>query len=602
MDSFASILTEFQKMFSMYIMLDYSDYISDLPDMPYPNFSAWLSGLESQWSEKTAILFRSGKQREFTRWSYATLLAESQRVGRGLLAAGLTKGDRVVLWAENRPEWMSVWLGVAIAGLVIVPVDFLVSEEECLNILNITKARSFFYSTRKRDFANSLSAAGVKLDALVCLSNEGEDNYEAFGKNASNQMLPPAASIAERDPVSIVFTSGTTGFAKGVTLSHKNIIANASSAISSLRPVKEDVFVSVLPLHHTYPTTCSFIAPLSVGASTLIVEKLVGKVVIDDIKDAGGTFLIAVPLLYDKVMSGIDAGFQKLAPPLRGAFNVLRSISLAEARKGRIGFGRVALRVIRKKANLDSIRIMVAGGGPLSIRTADFFDSFGFNIVQGYGMSENSPLISVNTPWHKRNASVGLPVKYADVKIIEQNAEGIGEIAVKSPSIMLGYYENPEATAAILSSDGYLKTGDLGYRDKEGFVYINGRAKNLIVSSGGKNIYPEEIEAHFDQSRIISEILVVGRKNLESSGEDIVAVMVPNFEALSDDNHGKVPDEAVIHSLIKKEIEKVNRTMASYKKIVDFVIQNEPFEKNAQQKIRRFLYKKYADPLSTTKS
>jgi long-chain acyl-CoA synthetase len=237
--------------------------------------------------------------------------------------------------------------------------------------------------------------------------------------------------------------------------------------------------------------------------------------------------------------------------------------------------------------------MMVAGGGPLSPKTADFFDSLGFNIVHGYGMSENSPLISVSTPWHKRNESVGLPVKYTDVKIVDKNAEGIGEIAVKSPSLMLGYYENPEATREVLTADGYLLTGDLGYRDDDGFIYINGRKKNLIVSSGGKNIYPEEIEAHFDGSRVIGEILVLGRKEAEFGGEQIFAVVVPNAEALAEDYPGNPPDEAFIHNLVKKEIEQVNRTLVGYKKICDFVLRREEFEKNAQRKIKRFLYREY---------
>jgi long-chain acyl-CoA synthetase len=208
-------------------------------------------------------------------------------------------------------------------------------------------------------------------------------------------------------------------------------------------------------------------------------------------------------------------------------------------------------------------------------------------------MSENSPLISVNTPWHKNNVSVGLPVKYTDVKILDVGEEGIGEIAVKSPSLMLGYYENPEATKEVFTDDGYLKTGDLGYRDEKGFIFINGRKKNLIVSSGGKNVYPEEIEAHFEGSRVIAEILILGRKEAEFGGEQIFAVAVPNAEALAEDYPGKEADEAFVYDLIKKEIGQVNRTLVGYKKISDFAVRREGFEKNAQQKIKRFLYKNY---------
>jgi long-chain acyl-CoA synthetase len=579
-------------------MLQFSDYISNLPDYTYENFRYLLDAIEKKWPEKCAIKYRAGKEREFTVWSFARFARECRRVGRGLFAAGLTKGDRVVLWAENRPEWMAVWMGTVAAGLVIVPVDFLASENECQNILSITKAKAIFYSGRKQSFADSLPSKGLSLNVSVCISAEepgaGENTpYMAFGADAGHQALCEASEIKGNDPASIVFTSGTTGFAKGVTLSHRGIIANTSAAIRILVPTADDVFISVLPLHHTYATTCTFLAPVSFGIPAVISEKIVGKVVIDDIKDAGVTFLIAVPLLFDKVMVAIEQGYNKLPGIIRVPLNALRAMALARAKKGNFEFGQKVFRFIRKKTKLESLYILVAGGGALNPKTADFFDSLGFNMVHGYGMSENSPLISVNTPRHKNNVSVGLPVSYTDVKIIDPNEEGIGEIAVKSPSLMLGYYENEEATKEVFTSDGYLLTGDLGRRDELGFIYINGRKKNLIVSSGGKNIYPEEIEIHFAGSRIIGEILVVGRREPSFGGEEIFAVTVPNYETLAADYPGREKDEAFIKELVKKEIEAVNRGLPGYKKISDFLLRQEPFEKNAQQKIRRFLYKSY---------
>ncbi|MDR1931121.1 MAG: AMP-binding protein [Treponema sp.] len=594
-------------------MLEWNDYGADWPDIPYPNFNAWLTGMEEMWQDKDALLFRPGKQKDFTRWTFRYLADQCRRIGRGLIKAGLKKGDRVALWAENRPEWMAVWLGTVITGCVIVPVDVLVSEKECANIIKITGARAFFYSERKREFALSLAGRGLDLDAMVCIdtgadtgegnssSPAGESPFMRFGSGAGDTALPGPESIDEHDPASIVFTSGTTGFAKGVTLHHRGIILNSSAAIRMLKAVDTDVFITVLPLHHTYPTTCSFISPLIIGATTVIVDKLVGKVVVDDTRDSGGTILIAVPLLYDKLKAGIEAGYNKLPPPLRWVLNGIRRKALAEAQKGNADYGRKKLRFIRKKAGFDSIRLSVAGGGALNPKTADFFDSFGFNLVNGYGMSENSPLISVSTDRFKRNASVGLPVKYTEVKIIDPDENGIGEIAIKSPSIMLGYYENPEATKEVLGEDGWLYTGDLGYRDSEGYIYISGRKKNLIVSSGGKNIYPEEIELCFDGSGIVGEILVLGRK-AELAGEDIFAVVVPNRESLAEAYPGKIAKEGelsgeareFIRTLVKREIERVNRTLPGYKKISDFTLRYEEFEKNAQKKIRRFLYKDYA--------
>ncbi|MDR1374879.1 MAG: AMP-binding protein, partial [Treponema sp.] len=556
---------------------------------------AFLAAAEEKHRDKTALLYRSGKQREFSRWTYGNYAGECRRIGRGLLAAGLSKGDKVILWAENHPEWVIVWMGAVNAGLVIVPVDFLVTEKECLNIIKITGAKALFYSERKKEFAASLADLPVSVCIGGSESSEagGQSRFESFGLDAASQPLPAVSDMAGNDCASIVFTSGTTGFAKGVMLSHRGIIANASAAIRILVPNERDVFIDVLPLHHTYPTTCTFIAPLAIGIPLVIADKIVGKVVIDDIRDAGVTYLIAVPLLFDKVMVALEQGYNKLPGIVRAPLNALRKVALAKAKKGNPEFGMKAFRFIRRKAGLASIRMLVAGGGPLAPRTADFFDSLGFNIVHGYGMSENGPLISVNTPWYRNNVSVGLPVSYTDIKILDVNEEGVGEIAVKSPSLMLGYYENEEATKEVFTEDGYLLTGDLGRRDEQGFVYISGRKKDLIVSSGGKNIYPEEIESHFRGSRVIGEILVLGRKEPSFGGEQIVALVVPDYEALREDHPGRENDDGFIKDLAKKEIEGINRSLPGYKKISDFILHKEPFEKNAQQKIRRFKYKDY---------
>ncbi|MDR0685350.1 MAG: AMP-binding protein [Spirochaetaceae bacterium] len=585
-------------------MLDPKEYMAPWPDLEFPNFIALLDWCEREHGGKNAIFYRGEREKDFDIWTYERLAAESRRVARGLLKQGLLKGDRVALWSENRPEWIAVWMGAAIAGCVIVPVDFLIGEKECFNILELTEPGAFFFSDRKADFAASLTSKGLHTGILVQVA--GNSDFSSFGRDSGDHRLPSVDDVKEQDPVSIVFTSGTTGLAKGVTLTHKGIIANASAAVRMLRPIPEDIFINVLPLHHTYPTTCSFVVPFSLGIPTIIVSRLVGQVVINDIRDAGGTFLIAVPLLYEKVMAAIDSKYKKTPLVVRAVLDLLRKIALAEAKKGNPYFGRKVFRFIRKKAGLASINIMVAGGGALNPRTADFFDSFGFNIVHGYGMSENGPLISVSTPWHKRNESVGLPVKYTDVKIVDQNDDTrklgtgqVGEIVVKSPSLMLGYYKAPEATAEMFTEDGYLKTGDLGYIDEDGFIFINGRKKNLIVSSGGKNIYPEEIEAMFNGSRVIGEILVLGRR--EASGEVIFAVVVPNYEALAEDYPGKKPDSDsdFIRGLVKIEIEKVNRLLPPFKKIGNFTLRSTEFEKNAQKKVRRFLYKDYEDPQKT---
>ncbi|MDR0390040.1 MAG: AMP-binding protein [Spirochaetaceae bacterium] len=576
-------------------MITPDKYIAKWPDMEYENFIAWLEGIERKFASNKAILYRTGKQTDFSVITYAEYAAECRRIARGLLALGLSKGDRVALWAENRPEWMVVWMGTVIAGLVIVPIDALSSEAECTGVLKMAAPKVFFCSQRNREFAQSLGERGVQVEHLVFFSDEGPDSVKEFGLDAGNVKLPLASDIAGDDPVSVIFTSGTTGLSKGVMLKHRGIIANSNGAILSLKPYIQDVFINVLPLHHTYPTTCTFISPLSLGIPVVLIEKLVGKVVLDDIRKGKVTFLIAVPLLFDKVKAGIEQGLRELPAPVRGLISGLRRLTLFFGRLGFTAFGRVTLYPIRKKIGIETIRMMVAGGGPLSPKTADFFDSLGICMVHGYGLSENSPLISVNVPEYKNNISVGLPVKYTEVKIIDPDEDGSGEIAVKGPSLMLGYYNNPEGTKEVFTSDGFLLTGDLGYRDKKGFVFINGRKKSLIVSSGGKNIYPEEIESCFEGSRVVGEILVMGRKSPRSDGEMVFAAVYPNWEALKADHPEKDLDAEFVYSLIKLEIEAKNRTLVGYKKISGFKVVAVPFEKNAQEKIKRYLYKDIAN-------
>lgn len=308
------------------------------------------------------------------------------------------------------------------------------------------------------------------------------------------------------------------------------------------------------------------------------------------------------PLLYDKMKQGMQIRFIELQFTKRMVVKLLIGVSGFFTRCLKIKAGRVLLRSLRKQAGLETLRLLVAGGGPLNPDTAQFFDALGFNIVQGYGTSENSPLIAVNTVRYNKHDSVGLPVKHTKIRIDEPNAEGVGEILVQSPSVMKGYYKRPEETKRVITEDGRLRTGDLGRFDRKGFLYITGRIKNLIVTSGGKNIYPEEIELKFGDSEVIGEILVFGRKESKKSrAEEVVAVCVPNYEMLAELYDGQKLSEEFVSPLIKKEIEKVNRNLPGYKKIRDFSVRREEFEKTSSRKIKRFLYLDYIDTFSAAK-
>jgi len=254
--------------------------------------------------------------------------------------------------------------------------------------------------------------------------------------------------------------------------------------------------------------------------------------------------------------------------------------------------GKPLLGFLRRKAGIDSLRLCVSGGGPLLAETAHFFDALGLCMVQGYGMSENGPLISVNLPKFKDNRSVGVAVWKTEARISGMGTDGIGEIQVRSPSLMKGYLNAPEATAEVMTPDGWLRTGDLGRIDDRGFIFVTGRSKDLLVTEGGKNVYPEEIEQRFADSPWLAEVLILGRKSgVGNSGEDVVAACFPNYEAIKAEYPGKEEDEAFVRDLVRAEIHRVNKNLLQYMKIVDFMIRDTEFEKTSTRKIKRFLYK-----------
>ncbi len=576
-------------------------------DFSWPNFGFFFSDVVSRFGDRIAFRYRSRGESVFDEWSYARVGAEGSALVHSLLSRGLCRGDRVVIWSENRPEWGTAYFALVAAGFVAVPVDVLLPEEDVARIVEAAEPAALIVARKEADHLPEVLRGYSRTGSSQRLVIVGLDGRPDVGGGTvclswaeavagGTAPMPDPALIAPDDLTSLIFTSGTTGNPKAVMLAHRGIIANIAASIDALPIYLDDVFVCVLPLHHTYPTTCTLLSPLAVGASVTICEKIVGKVIIDDARDTGGTIVIGVPILFDKLAQGLVQGIKGKSLVLRVFVGLLRALSRAGLTLGIRGIGRALLRSVRAKAGFGSIRLLVSGGGPLSAATARIFDEFGFTIVQGYGMSENGPLISTNRPGRLDHRSAGLAVHDTLVRIADPDAEGVGEIQVKSPSLMKGYWRNPDETAKTFTPDGWLKTGDLGRIDERGFIYITGRIKSLIVTAGGKNIYPEEIEAHFTGSRVVKEVLVVG-KSLKTSdafhaAEEVAAVIVPDLESIAEDHGGdSASDSAYVEGLIKDEVERVNRMLPPYKKISDFFVRTTEFEKTSSKKIKRFLYK-----------
>jgi long-chain acyl-CoA synthetase len=568
---------------------------------------------------------RQGGDRPALRWkpgcegpervvSFTELRGKADALGRRLLALGLARGERVALLSENRPEWCISYLAVAAAGLVIVPLDVSLDDEGVRRNLRAARCRVLLTSERqcKRhpplEKGGGAGALGLELVVDFDLP-EGKSAplFESFSAALElgsglvgsdlpgSPCLPRPGEIGPEAPAVVFFTSGTTGIAKGIVLSHKAVIANVNAARMSLIVDESDVFVALLPLHHTYATTCSFLSSVEAGSSVVIVDRFAPSAVLRMLGEGGVTFLIGVPLLFDKLEAGIEAkikaapGFARLL--VRGGLTLSRFSAL----RLHLPIGRLLFKPLRKKAGMASVRLAVSGGGPLSPETADFFDALGVPIVQGYGMSENGPLISVNLPERKNNRSVGFPVKYTELRIAAPGPDGVGEIEVRGPSLMLGYLDAPEATSEVFTRDGWLRTGDLGRVDGRGFVYITGRRKNLIITEGGKNVYPEEIEERLQASAWIKEVLVVGRPVAPGhAGEDVVAILVPDSDKVAAAYPGRESEDAFVADLLKTDVLRINKGLPAFMKISDIVVRSEDFEKTSSGKIRRFLYAEYA--------
>jgi long-chain acyl-CoA synthetase len=573
------------------------NYLADQPDLDFPNFKALLDHVSVAYADRTAIRMRSASGEGYDTYDFRRLGEEVRLAAAYLWKRGLRKGDAVAICAENRPEWCAAYLAVVTAGLTAVPIDSQLHEEEVLNICRSAGARAAFVSASQH---GKIAALLESRELSFAVDFDGGEAGKAAGWAAvlaarEKADLPAAEDILPGDTASIIYTSGTTGLAKGVMLSHRGIIANINAAMQSLAIDEHDVFITVLPLYHTYTTTCSFLSPLAAGASITIAERLVGKSIVANIKETGATIIIAVPILYDKIRAGIEARLAALTGAKKAVVRLFQGLSRLFLKGFGLPAGKVLFRSLRRQAGLDSLRLWVSGGGPLNPATAEFYELLGFTLVQGYGMSENGPLISTNTIRYHDNRSVGVPVTDTDVKIDCPDVQGVGEILVRSPSLMKGYFGDPEASQEIMTAEGYLRTGDLGRFDRRGYLFITGRSKNLIVTGGGKNVFPEEIELRFSETRAIAEVLVLGCRLDGGNAEDVVAVCVPDEEVLGAEYGDGTPPADWIERRVRADVEAVNRTLPGYKKIVDFKIRMTPFEKTASAKIKRYLYASFDD-------
>jgi long-chain acyl-CoA synthetase len=523
--------------------------------------------------------------------TYRDLRVAVEDVACGFAALGLKPVEsKVAIVGDNRPEWAIAYLAAACTGIVCIPIDRDLRETEVYHILYLSGAQAIVADAKHVELAQEIRKKLPLLSHIVNM-DEAPQQKGIFGLEQIKSMGTARIAGGRNDfhegrvspehLLSILFTSGTMGNSKGVMLTHGNVACNIVDAVKWVDLCTDDRFLSVLPMHHCYECTDGFLLGLYRGSLTSYAENL--RRIAENLAETQATAMLGVPLLWHNIYKKIEAGMAE-----QGRWKVRaakRLATLSEKYLGKDIRRKIFAKVHAKFGG--SLRIVISGGAAIDPDVARGFRELGITFLQGYGLTEAAPIIAVNRDHAFKDDAAGLPLPSVDVKIAED-----GEILARGPSIMRGYYNNPEATREALQ-DGWLHTGDLGYIDSDGFLHIQGRKKAVIVTPGGKKIYPEEVEAELLKSPYLLECLVWGNTGSDPKQEpEVQAIVVPNTEVFISEGLEKMGavDNARVESILRSEVKERCKNLAPYKRVTKLVVRHEEFEKTTTRKIKRYLY------------
>jgi long-chain acyl-CoA synthetase len=486
---------------------------------------------------------------------------------------------------SNSVAWAITYLATLRAGGTVVPIDRELPVQEMLTILHYSGANMLFFDERyAEDFRGKLSGRDIRMVAMNTAHCEGIPTHDDLIRDGSGSaaVLPDRWDLDR--PAAICYTSGTTGQAKGVMLSQNNILANIRQISQSVEIKDDDMFLSILPVHHTFECTCGFLFPVTHGVPIYICRGI--RQVAEDIVNSRATILLAVPLLWEAMYRKIYGAIQSMPG---GSFKYRLGLTISSVGE-LLGSRKIRKKVFSKVHDKlgGRMRLCISGGAGISPDVVDGFQKLGFTFLQGYGLTETAPLVSVNTLSSNRVGSVGPAVPGVTVRIDSPDPDGNGEILAKGPNIMKGYYNNPKATSEVITEDGWFRTGDYGHIDDDGFIFITGRKKNVIVAKNGKNVYPEEIELVVGKDEYILECMVAG-KQTEMKGEEIWIILVPDMErfiASAEENGFSLTTE-YLAEYMRKVVREFNSSQPVYKRISRFMIREDEFPKTTTRKVRR---------------
>ena len=521
--------------------------------------------------------------------TFAQLLTNVLKFGRSLNSLGIKERDHIAVISENRVQWALTYLTAMAFNMVIVPIDKNLPSNEILNIIHESESEAIIFSNTFENFFREKKHTLLKLKHFISMDLlSKKNNFHSMTELINNTPLISINELSKINPTElaqIIFTSGSLGRAKGVMLTQKNLASNLMAMCSLVEMKPADKFLSVLPIHHTYECTCGLLCPVYSGCSVHYARSL--KTIVDDLQNVKATILLGVPLLYDKMFKKIYKSIQEdkiksmIVPPLI-------KISDFAAKVGWKDFKKIVFKELHQKFG-GAVRLFIAGGAAPDPKVAKGLQEFGFNFIQGYGLTETSPILALNQINNFKNDAAGIPLPGVELKINQPDSDGIGEIYAKGPNVMKGYFNNDRLTAEAFEND-WFKTGDLGYFDKDGFLHISGRKKNVIIANNGKNVFPEEIEDILNRSTFIQESLIFGEK--DEKHDEIIAAQIftdaESFIEYAEKNNIQITDE-FIRSKISEVIKEANKQLVSYKQIRKFYIRDREFEKTTTQKIKRYL-------------
>ena len=537
--------------------------------------------------DRPAYIFKTEKEGEFKTITHKQFRNEINALGTALIQMGL-KDKRIAVISENRYEWELSYLSIATGVGIVVPLDKALPDNELESLILRSQVEAIFYSSKYDDIMNKLrEKKNTNLKYFISMDLEQNCNgiysqklLVEKGKRLllqGNKTFLNAKIDSEKMGI-MLFTSGTTAMSKAVMLSHKNIVTNIMDISERFQLTDKDRFLSFLPLHHVFECTVGFLYPISIGASLAFCEGV--KHMADNIKEFKITAMISVPAVFDIIYRRVMKSIEKKGklPTVKKGIKITQALL-----KIKIDLRQKLFKEIHENLGPD-LKLVVTGGAALDAETENGFYELGFEVVQGYGLTETSPVIAAETPKCKKIGSIGKKFPSVEVKIDDPDEEGVGELMAKGPSVMLGYYENEEATKEALEPDGWFHTGDLARIDKEGYIYISGRKKSDIVLNNGKNVFPEEIESLLNKIEGIKESFVYEKK--EADGDVKVCVKIVYDKEIIKELYN-IEGEENIKDFLWEKVKEINKLMPKYKYVREMVITEEELIKTTTLKIKR---------------